>query len=203
MEKLSHSYPSDDVRLVNADNIDITNGKSLFITGQTGSGKSYLVHKMIESLEETFGSELKYALFDLKQIEFQREGVDYHSQYLLFGVVTNSELGLERLEYLARIASMRLRMKENLPRIFIYIEECDMAYLDQQRFDKAVIAILEHAHETHMQLVYTTSRPSHDTISKNLLKHFDRVLLGNITGPITQLGTSQIPKLPSYSFIEL
>lgn len=169
---------SNNMKTINADNFEFNDSNSFLLFGQTGSGKSFLVHKLINELEKKYKpNELKYAIFDHKQAEFM-VGNNCKQEYLLFGIVKDIDLTLDRLEYLGRIAEKRLRYSETKPLIFIYIEECDAACLDQKRFDDAVIKISKHAKETNMILIYSSSRVAPNTISDNILANFDVVLMG-------------------------
>jgi energy-coupling factor transporter ATP-binding protein EcfA2 len=180
-------------------------GKSSFLlVGQTGSGKSYFIHQMIGDLEAAYTpQDMKYALFDLKAVEFYTEGEDYNQKYLLFGVVTDPVIGIERLEYVSRIVDMRIRMKESKPFIFVYIEECDMAYTDNERFNKAIINIAQHGEEVNVQIAYSSSRLA-DKIaaSDSVLGAFSARLIGQLASDFdaTRLGV-QTPDVNSrYDF---
>jgi DNA segregation ATPase FtsK/SpoIIIE-like protein len=168
--------------IVSADKIE-TLPPSFLLVGHTGSGKSHLVHKLIENLEANNSSkQLKYALFDMKKSEFIEEGKDYKQGYLLFGIVSSPELAIERLEYLSRIADMRLRMNESEPALFIYIDECDAAYEDRERFDTALLNILDKAGKANMRIVYATSRVSDaKCVSDRLMKGFKTALVGSLS----------------------
>ena len=53
-----------------------------------------------------------------------------------------------------------------------------MACRDQNRFDNALITINQNAKKANMKLIYSTSSPRTDTVSKKLLNSFDLVLSG-------------------------
>jgi DNA segregation ATPase FtsK/SpoIIIE-like protein len=173
---------------------------SLFITGQTGSGKSYLVHTLIDRLQSAqTPEELQFVLFDLKQVEFTE--TDPH--FLLDDVILDPEIGLSKLEDLARLSIERLKTQTTKPQIFIYIEECDMAALDQKRFDNAVIKINKNAKKANIKLIYSTSRPAVSMISIRLLQSFDLLLTGQLASSddAKYLGVPYIKKMDQYSFL--
>jgi hypothetical protein len=142
-------------------------------------------------------------LFDLKRIEFQKEGRDYKKEYLYFDVVSDSEIGLSRLDELASESEHRLKSpSSNKPIIFIYVEECDMSCLDQDRFDNAVIKINKNAKKANMKLIYSTSRVSDDTVSKKLLDSFDLILYGPlIEYTYDYLGVIKPDNLKQFDFV--
>ena len=193
------------MKMVNADTFKLSDTNSILLVGQTGSGKSYFVHKIIEKLENTYSSEeLKYALFDLKYVEFRREGEDYKKAYLLFDVVADPNVALDQLDILSAVADDRVRLNDTKPKLFIYIEECDATVIDQQRFDKALININSKAKKANMILIYSTSRQDKSTISDNLLKSFDKVLAGALASKETA-DRFRVPfeDIPKYSFREV
>lgn len=110
-------------------------------------------------------------------------------------VIVDSEKGLDVLDELAELAVKRAENNAEDPLLLIYIEECDMAMLDQQRFDTALITINTHAIEANIKLLFSTSRPSPDVISKKLLESFDLILAGELASEAdaTYLGVPQIP----------
>lgn len=165
------------MRIISADTFTFHEGHSLFITGATRSGKSYLVHKLIDQLKSALAfEEVKFALFDLKRVEF----TDFDKDYLYFDVVNDLDEGLDRLDELAELSLKRTKAATKKPMIFIYIEECDIAYVDQKRFDKAVISINQNAKKASMKLIYSTSRLEHASVSEDLLASFDLILAGQL-----------------------
>lgn len=75
-----------------------------------------------------------------------------------------------------------------------------MAAIDQDRFDKAVITINNNAAEANIKLIYSTSRPSPDVISKKLLKSFDLLLCGPLANADYSYLGVQIIELNQYQF---
>lgn len=191
-------------RFITAQSFDLDSANSILLLGQTGSGKSYFVHEIIKKLEKRYNPEqLKYALFDLKQVEFEERSGNYKPEYLLFGVIKDtSVIAFARLEYLARMAENRVRMKEDQPRVFVYVEECDLAVTDQKRFDTALIKIMENAKAANMWLIYSTSRIDKQTVSKNLIKCADALLVGKLYDDGTKyLGIESTKNIKPYHFL--
>lgn len=188
------------MNITNADYFTFNVDNSIFIAGQTGSGKSFLVHKLIDRLQQALSpDEVRFVFFDLKQIEFN----DTNTDYLYCEVIKDPEIGLQKLDDLAQLSEERLNSKETKPQIFIYIEECDMAAVDQKRFDKAVAKINRNAKEANMKLVYSTSRPALDVVSKGLIASFDLIMAGQLASGVDakHLGVPYSEKLEPYSFL--
>ena len=178
----------------------------MLLVGQTGSGKSHLVHTLINKFELAYSpDQMKYALFDMKQVEFVHEEIDgerlFGREFLLFDVVIDPTFALERLDELAELARNRAKLNKPQPFIFIYIEECDIACEDQVRFDNAVITINENASKANIKLIYSTSRPGEDAVSKRLLHSFELVLNGPLVeSDYDYLKVSRVSYLKPYDF---
>lgn len=185
-----------------AQTYDIDDLCSFLLVGQTGSGKSYLVHSIIEKLHNRYSSEeLKYALFDLKIAEFQLKHEDYKPEYLLFDVVKDPQTTLEKLDSLSGIADARASDGVTEPRIVIYVEECDAAMVDQARFDKAVMNIVEKGRKANMTIIYSTSRPATDCISDELIRSFGKAIVGVMASEIDSARFSvPFAGIPRFSF---
>jgi len=157
----------------------------MLLIGQSGSGKSRLVHSLVKRYESAFKpNDMKYAIFDLKQCEFSVGNDDGAKQeYLLFDVEHGNapDYSFNKLEELAALSKNRAKNNIKKPFIFIYIEECDMACKDQGRFDAALITINQNAQKANMKLVYSTSSPRLDTVSGKLLESFELVLIGSFS----------------------
>lgn len=188
------------MNITNADYFTFTVDNSIFIAGATGSGKSYLVHKLVDRLQTALSpDEVKFVFFDLKQVEFR----DTNKDYLYEEVIFDPEVGLQKLDDLAQLSEERIKKDIKKPLIFIYIEECDMAAVDQKRFDAAVIKINHKAKDASMKLVYSTSRPAPNVVSKELLASFDLIMAGQLASSVDakHLGVPYSEKLDRYSFL--
>lgn len=165
------------MKTTNANEFSFEDSNSILLVGQSGSGKSYLVHKYIDKLKSSYGpDEVKFAIFDLKAVEFNEDEIG--REYLLFDIQNGGEQGLNKLDELSTLAKERASNGISKPMLFIYIEECDLACIDQNRFDNAVIAINQNAKAANIKLIYSTSSPRTDTVSKKLLDSFDQLLIG-------------------------
>jgi DNA segregation ATPase FtsK/SpoIIIE-like protein len=185
-------------KYINADNIDISDGRSMFITGQTGSGKSWLVHSIIDNLIAKYSTEeIKFVLFDLKRCEF----LDFESRYLLFDVVQDVDFGIEKLKELVAISRERLNKKVNQPKIFIYIEEYDIAFCHPKLFATYVKELIQNEDKANIQIIYSSSRQ--DGLPDNLGHSFERILVGTTSYPIPLLGLKEPNNIDRYNFLEL
>ena len=195
------------MNLTNADKFKFSNSNSALLVGQTGSGKSYLVHQLVKRYESAYKpDEMKYAFFDLKQCEFTPGYEDGAKQeYLLFDVelARAPNYGFNRLDELVTLSMERAKNNIKKPFIFTYIEECDMSCRDQNRFDNALIIINQNAKKANMKLIYSTSSPRVDTVSMRLLDSFDEILAGIMPdGHYEYLGITPQP-LSRFEFMEI
>lgn len=175
----------------------------MLLIGQTGSGKTYMVRKLVERyMQGHKPDELKFAFFDLKQVEFADFTDEEEKQpYLLFDVQFGNEESFDKLDELKDMSVNRARNGIHKPQIFIYIEECDMACRDQDRFDEALVIINQNAKEANMKLIYSTSRAQEDTVSKRLLNSFDLILQGRADYKLPEyLGLTNVGQ-DSYGFV--
>ena len=99
---------------------------SAFITGQTGSGKSYLVEQLIKRYASNKKSEdIQFALFDFKQVEFghwvnhPEEDEFKIAEKLYCPVITDPEEALDKLEKLAELSKDRAKNNVSKPQIFV------------------------------------------------------------------------------------
>lgn len=189
----------------NKDYFTFNVNNSALVVGQTGTGKTELVKAYMRRLEAGYTPrQMKYVLFDLKQCEFStdfEEGTK--KEYLYIPVINWPDKGLDILEDLARLAVKRTEGLTHNPKLlFIYIEECDMAAIDQKRFDDSVITINKHAKQANMKLMYSTSRPSPDVVSKQLIESFELILSSTLAlnGDDKYLGVPNGTKIKPYEF---
>ena len=165
----------------NADFFTFNAHSTMLIIGQSGSGKSYLVRRLIDRyIQSRSPVELKFAIFDMKQVEFVTPE-DINPEYLLFDVVLDPTSGLDKLDELAEAAQKRVAENTFSPLIFVYIEENDMARVDPSRFEEALINLNHVAKDANIKVIYSTSSPSPESVSDKLAESFELILSGTLT----------------------
>ena len=178
---------------------------SALVVGRTGTGKTELVRQYIRRLEQAFTpDQMKYVIFDLKQVEFNPRYADGAKQEYLYSPIRfGKSEDMDYLEDLADLAEQRVGEDNPEPMIFIYIEECDMAAQYPGRFHSAVIRINENAKRANMKLIFSTSRPSPDIIPSDFRDSFDLILSGILASEADEktLGMPGATKLNQYEFL--
>lgn len=180
---------------------------SALVVGQTGTGKSELVRSYIRRLEKAHTpDQMKYVIFDLKMVEFSVGYDDGAKEEYLLHPVLPGELSPDQtqdyLDELADLAEQRASQEQPTPLIFIYIEECDLAAQFPGRFHEAVKRINRVAEKANVKLIFSTSRPSVDIITPDLLESFDLVLAGTLASETDEetVGIPGATKLKPYEF---
>lgn len=176
---------------------------SALVVGQTGSGKTELVRQYVRRLEAAFTpDQMKYVIYDLKQVEFDPayEG-GAKQEYLYSPVRTGIPEDMDYLEELATLAEVRTTQNNPAPFLFIYIEECGLAAQYPDRFHKAVISINNNAKDANMKLIFSTSRPSPDIITPELRDSFDLLLVGTLASRADEETLGARGSLTTHDFI--
>lgn len=176
---------------------------SALVVGQTGSGKTELVRQYIRRIERAYTpDQMKYVLFDLKQVEFDPSwDGGAKKEYLYTPVRTGIPEDMDYLEELAKLAETRAREDKPTPFLFIYIEECDMAVQYPGRFHQAVITINNNANAANMKLIFSTSLPSSDIITPELRDSFDLILSGVLASRVDEETIGSKGSLTMHDFI--
>ena len=137
---------------------------TIFLTGETGTGKSILHYHLYKQLaQHNKYTELGFVFMDMSRVEFGK----WKGPYLHAPVIFEPK---EAVDYLVAIS-------ENPPKdktIIIHIEECDMmAQTDPEKIEKAWKKIQE---SKNIYIIFSTSRPSSDIFTPALKKHTDMVI---------------------------
>lgn len=175
---------------------------SLLLVGQTGTGKSILVDKYLERLVKAHThDELKFILLDMTGVDFM-DIRDKHPEYILEDLKFNAEEALYILERFVSTVSERVETGTKERLLVLCIEECDMAAIDQKRFDNALIKVNRAAKEANVKVIYSTSRPAPDVVSHRLIDSFDLILAGKLSdADYKHLGVQRPEKLDNYEFV--
>lgn len=168
------------MNITNAEYFTFNVDNSLLLVGQTGTGKSVLEEKYLKRLITSHtADELKFVLLDMTGVDFSdiREN---HPEYILEDIKFDAEKGLELLNRFATTVAERMETRTSIPLLVLCIEECDMAAVDQKRFDEALIKINGYAKVANVKVIFSTSRPAPDVLSKLLINSFDVILAGTL-----------------------
>lgn len=190
----------------NRDHFTFNVHHSLLLTGMTGTGKSGLVHSYIQRLEKAFTPEqMQYVIYDLKQCEFPTTREDgAREEYFYSPVRTGTSEDMDYLEGLAKLAEARANNIESKDKmIFIYVEECDMAYAYPERFTAAVLQLNSHVRVANMKFIFSSSRPSRDYVTPEFRDSFELILCGALASSYDEetMGVSGATTLSPYEFI--
>lgn len=188
----------DGQKMINQSNFSIDEDSSILLVGQTGTGKTELVKSLLKKLKKNYSpKEVSFVIFDMKQVEFQ----DEDKQYLLKDIVTESTEGLRVLKDLVVLANKRIKDKVEYPAIVLYIEECDIAAQYQDKFDELFISLIDKSKLANFCVIYSTSRVDSGTISYELLKHFEVLMVSRLSsGSTSYLGVDDTSDISGYNF---
>lgn len=190
------------MNITNAEYFTFNVDNSILLVGMTASGKSYLLDRLIEDLTGAHTPEsLQFVILDMTMVDFgflRRKRPEFLRTH-----ENNPEKALDVLDEMAQLARERSTKKNPQPLLFICIEECDMAALDQVRFDTAVIDINKHAKKANMKLVYSTSSPRDSVVSRELQHSFDLTLAGKLNSSFDyeMLGVPEPKPHNMYDFV--
>lgn len=143
---------------------------TIFLTGSTGTGKGILHFFLYKQLiENNSPSELGFVFMDMIRVEF----VGWKTPFLHMPVIVNTEEALKALEKLGDYKGEK--------KIFVHIEECDMAVQFPGSFEEA----WEKIHKNkNIYIIFSTSRPSSDVFTKSIKKNSDMIIACNLSTAI-------------------
>lgn len=190
------------MNITNADYFTFNVDNSMLLIGQSGTGKSVLVDKYIERLLKSYTPDrLRFVLLDMTGVDFDQLR-EKHQEYIQEDVKFDSSKGLDVLEVIAHLAEERANSTDNKPLLVVLIEECDMAAVDQEHFDSLLIRINKAASAANIKVIYSTSRPAPDVVSRKLLESFDLMLAGTLVeADYKYLGIEQPTSHEPYNFV--
>lgn len=150
----------------------------LLIAGTTGSGKSVLLHSIINSLME--GRDIKFAMIDPKKVELS----NYENiRQLMYPIITETESALDVLSDLINEMERRFKImarksvntidqynrkfsKKNMPYIVLVIDEfSDLMYTAKIAFQRALCKIVQKSRACGIHVIMATQRPSADVVT--------------------------------------
>lgn len=157
----------------------------LLIAGTTGSGKSVMLHSILNSLL-TSDTNIKLALIDPKKVELTP--YQYVKQ-LLYPIITepNDALAVlsdlveemeHRFRLMARaryndIAKYNVKKKKNLPYIVLVIDEfSDLMHSSKKEFQKKLCMLAQKSRACGIHIIIATQRPSVDVVTGLIKANF-------------------------------
>ncbi len=189
------------MNITSADYFTFNTGNSLLLVGKTGCGKSVLCETLFKRfIQAKKPDELRFVILDMTGVDAEILR-DKHPEYIEELVEFDAEKALEVLERYAELAkSGRPNEKAEL---IIFIEECNMARLDQNRYEKYFTEITSHAQSANIKIIYSTSVISPQTVSKRLIGACEVILVGHQYDSEARqyLGVPDTDDFPEYSFV--
>ena len=192
---------------------DLASLPHLMIAGQTGSGKSTILHTILANLlPKNSPEELKVILIDPKQVEFapyedipqlQRPVITEPSDWndALSWLLQESERRTQLLadSSSADIDEYNTRSEERLPHILAMIDEfSDMMMQGGDEVERIITSVAGSAAKTGIHFVVSTSRPSVDVYTDTLKACFESRMIFTVASRVdseSMLGESGAEKL--------
>lgn len=177
--------------------LDLEIAQHVLIAGNTGSGKSTVLHSFINWLIHKETPEtLRFALFDPKLVEMTL----YDTLPQLYTqVVTDSHVADEVF------SKLKLEMDERLtsdshddtlsPKVLVIADEFSdfMCSEYAKSIEENVLALATHGHTVGIHLILSTSRPSTEIFTEKICKAFPSRIVGSLNNQFDSmalLGTS-------------
>ena len=192
---------------------DLASLPHLMIAGQTGSGKSTILHTILANLlPKNSPEELKVILIDPKQVEFapyedipqlQRPVITEPSDWndALSWLLQESERRTQLLadSSSADIDEYNTRSEERLPHILAMTDEfSDMMMQGDDEVERIITSVAGSAAKTGIHFVVSTSRPSVDVYTDTLKACFESRMIFTVASRVdseNMLGESGAEKL--------
>lgn len=186
---------------------DLDEWVHVLVAGETGGGKSVLLHTMIASLIHGYSpEEIKFVLIDLKHVEFTfYEDISY----LQLPVIYDSENALNGLKWLVNEMDKRFKLFKqhrvrdisayndrvgNLHRIVVIIDEYANLILTNKESEKELIKLAQMARAAGIHLILSTQKPSKEVVTPlikaniptrialSVSSHYDSMVILDQTG---------------------
>lgn len=158
--------------------LDLASAPHMLVAGESGSGKSSLLHTVIGSLlMRVTPRDLRFVMIDLKRTELGRYGGIPH---LMYRPVTEGPKAVRTLEKMVSEVERRTRLLEragvqdvadytgspSLPRVLVVVDEfAELMYLDRNHVEPAVTRIAQLGRACGVHLILATQSPYRQVIT--------------------------------------
>ena len=143
--------------------IDISTMPHLLIAGATGSGKSVLLHSIINSmLFKGTPSDLNFMMIDVKQIELTRYN---YLPHLVTPVITDAQNAVNYLGGVCKMMDERYQQmardpNAQFPRLIVIIDElADLMLLSKATVENYIVRLAQKARAAGIHLIIATQSP--------------------------------------------
>lgn len=162
--------------------IDLTEMPHLLVGGSTGSGKSVLLHTIINSLIANKKKDIKLVILDPKRIEFSNYEESAHLFYPIAKDVNESIFVLRSL--IAEMEDRFIILEKNkckniseydgcMPYIVVIIDElADLMISSRKYVQESICKLAQKSRACGIHLVIATQRPSVDVITGTIKANF-------------------------------
>lgn len=160
----------------------------LLIGGSTGSGKSIMLHSIINGL--AYSSNVKFALIDTKRVEFSIYD-DWNKLYL--PVAKSGEEATDLLVLLVKEMERRFRELEkrgkrsisNMPYLVLVVDEfADLMMTSKRTVQDLLCRLAQKSRAAGIHLIVATQRPSADVITGLIKANFQARIACKVSSPI-------------------
>ncbi len=161
--------------------VDLQKMPHLLVGGVTGSGKSIILHSIINSILESKRN-VEFALIDVKKVEFSY----YSSINCLYSEIANDSVGAANVldELINEMESRFLEFKKHgcrnietyhkdMPYIVVVIDEfADLMMAGKKAIQERVCRLAQKSRACGIHLVVATQRPSADVVTGLIKANF-------------------------------